>query len=469
MKKNIQLVLLFCVVAILGACGGTAGTVTNNNQTPVTPAVNPSTSNPNTTSGSLATVAAGNQTLVFVPNGSAVVVATLEAGAPPALTLPEELTKAAIISTPISFTVDSCSVDVTDLKLVCVGYDSSKVAIINIAVYVSNIIAGLTASASDLTEFEVDLGNSGSIASFSGGNCINCGVLTDAGDHRFIVSSQDGYRVLDYTGAILKSYLSDLSASPAMSLVTENFTYDAVNNRIISPEYDTANNFLWVIDLASDKVYRWTNRMVDVLVDAANGLTGFNSVFSFGFEADSAAYDSSTGVLALADESANGLLTVNLNVAVYDGATNTFTAPYTVNPMDDVGSRLPGIAAESSNHYLFMEEELGGDGVGVAALPTVAGSGDTLVTNYIWATIPSPQVTCAADFFWANAGDPHGLALYTSVISGRSKGLLINGTKDCAAIIDLKGLLDSAKTVGTNKADPSVDLVAAGIISFVAL
>jgi hypothetical protein len=462
--KKLSYFLGFILLAAVANCGGSSSPADTTGTTPTT---NTNTA-VNSTSGSLATLTVGNDTLVFVPNGSSIGITDMgSATTNTGLALTNSTIKKLSVNTTTSFDVDSCTINVGDLVLACVGYNSSKVAIINISTYVQNIIDGVTAAASDLTTTEVDLGNADT-GSFSGGECINCGILADAEDHRFIVSSGDGYRVLDNTGAVLKSYLSDLTATPAVSLSTENFTYDAVNNRIISPEYGTSNNFVWVINVDTDKIYRWNNRMVDISVDATDGLTGLTDVFAFGIEADSTTIDTATGALLIADEDANGLLTINMNTVVFDDTTNTFDADFSVLPMANVGSRLPGIAAESSNHYLFMEEEFG-TGFAVAALPTAAATGAISITNFNWASMPVPTATCASEFFWANAGDPHGLALFTSVSSGRSKGLLINGDKNCAAIIDLEDFLNATKETGTNQVATGTDLVADGIITFVSL
>ncbi len=460
--KKLGYLFGFILMAAFASCGSTAATTDD------TTTVDTTGTTVNATSGSLATLTVGSDTVVFVPNGTSINITNMgSADTNTGLALTRPSSQKLTVDATTSFDVDSCTIDATDLKLACVGYDSSKVAIIDIATLVSNIIDGLTTAAADLTTTEVDLGNSES-GLFSGGECINCGILADAGDHRLIVSSGDGYRVLDYTGTVISSYLSDLTLTPAMSLSTENFTYDTTNNRIISPEYGTTNNFIWVIDVTTDTIYRWNQRMVDISVDATDGITGFIDVFAAGIEADSATIDASTGALLLVDENSNGLLTVNMNTAVFDDATNTFTADASVSAMDSVGSRLPGIAAESTNHYLFLEEEFS-SGIAVAALPTAAASGTIAVTNYNWASVPAPTATCPTELTWLNAGDPHGLALFTSVESSRSKGLLINEAKNCAAIIDLESLLSTAKDSGTNQVATGTDLVASGVITFVSL
>lgn len=461
-----------CLFVCVG-CGGGSST-----PAPADTGTTGTSSTTSSTSGGCATISTGSKVYGFIPLNGTVVTAQLQGSSSADVSAAKGAGLKSVTSSTTSFIVDSCAADGTALKVVCVGYLSSQVAILDISSFVTKLIAGETPTTSDITVVEVDLGNTVT-ADFSGGSCLNCGVLTDPGDSRFIVSSGDGYRVLNYsdnatsgTATVSKSYLSDATATPVRSMATENFAFDPTNNRIISPEYEGiagTNQYLWIADLAADKLYRWTKRMVDVSADASAGLTGLSAAFPSGLEADAAAIDAGTGVLVLADEGQNGLLTVNLTGATFDDTALTFDASYTVVEQTSMVSRLPGIGVEPSGHILFMEEELGGSGVGVTQLPTSAASGALSITSYNSATMPDPSATCPGVTSWANAGDPHGLALFTGVVDSKPKGLLINSSKDCAAIVDLEGLLGALKGTGTNTVDSSVDLLTSGIVTYVSL
>ncbi len=410
---------------------------------------------PPTTSGGLATINTGKTVFGFIPNGTDVLAVPL-AGIGASKPAIEEPVSKPSATTSLSFIVDSCAADGVDLKIVCVGFNSSKIAVLD--------LKGFIASGTAPTAIEFDPGNT-IRRTFSGGGCLNCGVISDAGDHRFIVSSGDGYRVFDYTGVLLKPYLSNRSATPPIDLTTENFGYDPIQNQIISPEYGTNNNFLWVVDLNKDKTYRWTKRMVSALTDPANGLTELPGSIL----ADAATIDPLTGILTIGNEGIPLLLTINMSASSFDDTAGTFTAPYSVKILENVLlPRTTGMAVEPSSHLLFLEEEFS-NVIGLVVLPTSTSSGSAVINEYTSATIPSPSATCTGVSRWNNVGDPHGLALFTSVVDGKPMGLLINNVKSCAAIVDLNAFRAAPKTTGTNRVDPTYDLLTNNVIKFVSL
>jgi len=453
--RKLSLFTFLCLVFMSGCGGGGGGGGSSPTKTP-TPTPTPAASA--TTSGGLATINTGSAVVSFIPSGAGVIIVPVSGAGAAKASLDVTRSAAAALSISFSFTADSCTADGTDLKVICVGYNSSKVAIVDIAAYV--------ASGATPTVSEFDPGNTVD-ASFSGGGCLNCGVLADQGDHRFIVSSGDGYRVFDYSGKLLQSFLSDASATPPIDLVTENFGYDPVHNLIISPEYESANNYLWVVNLDSGKVYRWTKKIVGTTLDP-NGLPELGS--SSFFVADAAAVDPVTGVLTIGNEFTPLILALNLNAATFNDTAGTFDAPYTVAPLQNVyGSILTtGMAVEPANHLLFLEEEFANT-IGLVVLPAAAATGSVAITEYISAQIPDPSATCANTFGWFNVGDPHGLALFTSVVDSKPKGLLIDGTKTCMAIIDLDSLRSAPRSTGTNEVDPAYDLLTNKVVSFISL
>jgi hypothetical protein len=428
-----------------------------------------------TTSGGNAIISTGSSTIGFIPSGAALIAVPLEGSAPGALTLKDST--CAAFPTP-SFVLDSCGADGSpDLKVICVGFDSSKVAIFDVADFIN--------SGACPTLVEVDLGTIPTSSS-SGGSCQNCGVLADVGDHRFIVSSGDGYRVLNYAdntssgpATVAQSFLSDISniTDPSnpdakdpndpsfVNLFTENFAFDAVNNRIISPEYENTNQYLWIADLGANKVYRWVKRLVPTAIDATNGLPELDAAGISTPIADAASIDVDTQILTISVEFQTAVITLNLHDISFSDSDLTFdigdahSAAVLQNVFSPGGGDLTtGQVIEPTAHLLFLEDEFE-DAIGVVKLPGSASSGAVsgfADADYTSATIPDASATCPGVSTWSNEGDPHGLALFTSVADGRPQGVLINFEKSCAAIIDLQDFLSAGETSGTNQvADPT--------------
>jgi hypothetical protein len=347
------------------------------------------------TSGGLATINLGDKVVSFVPNGTSVNIVTVEGSGSSALQLGFKSTSVPITT---SFTVDSCAADSDALKVICVGFNSSKFAIVD----VSNIEDLLSGSGSPSVA-EHDTGGSTS-GSFSGGSCTNCGVLADVGHNQFIISSGDGYRIFDYSGSELKHFLSDTTATPAVDLLTENFSFDPSRRLIISPEYETTNLFLWAINIDTDKTYRWVHSMAGKTFDPTNGLQELDDVGVSSMISDSASVDPSTGILTIGDEFTNVFLILNLNEANFDESANTFDPPVSAVKLQNVaGSGLlaTGQTVDSVSHILFLEDEFGSS-MGAIQLPTSAASGVISITesNYTSADVPDPSATCTGSFGW---------------------------------------------------------------------
>jgi hypothetical protein len=445
---------MFGLLTLLGACSGSSA------PDPAAPQA--------TTSGGIATINTGSTVLAFIPIGTSISIVELET--PSTAIGVEKITSAApllprAMSTPIAttFEVDSCGADSVSLKVVCVGYDSSMVAIADI----SGLLAGTTAPA--VIEFDSMVESS---QSFSGGSCVNCGVLADAGLNQFIVSSSDGYRVFDYNGVLKASYLSDSQTDPARDLSTENFSFDPKRRLIISPEYNSGSDqHLYLINVDTGIIYRWVNRMVSSDRDEEFGLDSLADIGLSTMTSDSAAVDPSTGVVTIGNEGKDVLLLLNLAAAIFDDANNTFDAPDSVLELEKIAaSRLStGQAIEPVSHLLFLENE-SKSAMGVVELPTNTSAGTLETGNYISADIPPPADACPGVFSWTNVGDPHGLAIFTSNTIGSSpKGLLINSRKTCAAVVDLKLFLATPRedVEGSNTVDSDIDLLASGVLRFV--
>ncbi len=386
------------------------------------------------TSGGLATLVLGDRVLAFVPaSGPELNVVELGGG-------PLALASLRVQSLSLGFRPDACAADPLALKVACIGYETSRVAVISVQ--------------TDPLDFEVtgfDPGNE-VWAGFSGGDCLNCGVLTDPGDDRFIVASGDGYRLYDYRGNLLGEHLDP-------QFVTENFGYDYRENRILSPEYAGlagADQELWVIDLDDATAYRWTRRMTEVAGVPSN------------FLADAAAINLQTGLLVIGHEWSPGLLFVDLKNAGF-APGGTFTASAVYHTLTGVYSPwnwlTTGLAVESAHHIAFLEEEFG-NAIGAVRLPEAPGLPDTLeYTSAALGGLGHPGIPEACKL-WENVGDPHGLALFVTPGGGRPTGLVVNRDRTCLAVVDLEAFLEAPKASGENRVDPSYDLVENGVVRY---
>lgn len=463
-RVSILWMVLAAVIIAISGCGSSSSSGSGGGGGKSAPSA--------TTSGGLATISTGSLVIAFVPVGTGVSAVPIKQSGSTFTTAaygslrPEALAQITITT---SFPVDSCAADAPNLKIICVGYNSSKVAIIDVSGYIAS------GAAPTITYY--DLGNTIN-SGFSGGACIDCGVLPDATDKGFIVSSGDGYRVVNYSGTVIKSFLSSFSGTIPVDLSTENFGYDSVNNRIYSPEYagggstSTTDEYLWVVDVNKSKTYHWSKRMVDTTTDAVNGLPELTSQGIGSLTADAVSVDPSTGLVTIGHEWTPVLLVINMNAATFNDSTSTFDAPYAVVPLLNTYSSnsllTTGMVIEPSSHVMFLEEEFG-DGMGAAQMPSSAAAGSVTITSYTSAQIPTPTTVCPSLSAWANVGDPHGLSAFTAVIGGKPMGLLIDGTKACLAIVDLNGLLAAPKTASTNQVSPGYDLLGKNIVNFISL
>ncbi len=427
------------------------------------PAPTPSGGVSATTSGGVATINTGNSVVAFVPTGTAVIPVSVEGSGAAALVLTNGTKNT---GTTISFIVNSCAADATAFKVVCIGYGDTHVAILDIKSFVANIQAGKVPAAGDITETEFDVPVTSS-SSFTGGECTHCGILTDPGNARFIISSADGVRVFNYTSS---TATATYSSATGMSLTTENFSFDPVHSLVISPEYSSISGTderLWVIDLKAGQVCKWSKKMEGASIDATNGLADLDTLGVSTMTADSASIDPNTGIVTIGDEFTNVILMVNLS-GFSCKSDGTFDAPelaFKLTNTTSNGLLATGQAIEPVSHLLFLEEEFDKN-FGVVSLPGTAPSGAPSVPTYISATMPATTCTGVS---WSNAGDPHGLALYTSNTGSKPMGLLIDDSKDCVAVVDLNALAGATRGTGTdsNKVAASVDLVTSGIVKFV--
>jgi hypothetical protein len=244
--------------------------------------------------------------------------------------------------------------------------------------------------------------------------------------------------------------------------VGENFGYlpqPSGESFIIAPEYEPNNGArkLRVVNADTGTTYAWTLN-TDSAADL--GPTASNMVSQ---EIDAASVDIRAKMIVMSTESSTDFLLVDFAQATFDQTAKTFTAPFTIakpNPATAV-PRLTDVAVSTSNSVLLLHGESTAD-LGVTQLPTAAGTGG--VFN---GTIGALGVfdlndgnfdlsPCGPGYsFFSGMLDPHGLGLYAGLDKGQ-RGLIVDSSNSCAAIIDLAGMLAAPHmAVDPNRIDTS--------------
>jgi hypothetical protein len=138
---------------------------------------------------------------------------------------------------------------------------------------------------------------------------------------------------------------------------------------------------------------------------------------------------------------------IDLSKATFDKATKTVTAPQNIIP--DLG--LTGVAIEYTRHLAFWEEEHGQD-VAVADLTQASGSSASWVHGLI------PDLPGDAGEEFSNLGDPHGIAVTTSLTSSGPVGFVVSSDLHWVVRVDLAKML--AAGVGSDASDTELDTTA---------
>ena len=418
-----------CILGLLVACGGSpgggAGPVA-----PVPPPLGSDTSNSATAAyGVLGTA---SLRVAFVPSPGGVMPFLLENTGTQTVTWGGPADGTGLTPTvPFTFPIDACAVSSSELKAVCIGFASSRVGVLDLARFAT----GLRVSDIAVQEFDSGAGNVANI--YSGGTCILCGVVVDAGKPRYIIGGAGGFRVFNFgSNAAVATY--DIP-------VGENFAFlpqTGASSYIIAPEYEPAggNRKLRVVAMDSGKSYIW-NKNTDSPADL--GTAGAAFIFS---EVDAAAVDINTRMIALSTESSAEFMLVDFGQAVFDELAQTFSAPFAFakpNPATSV-ARLTDIAISTAGSILLSHGE-GVGNIGVTQLPA-ALTGSVGALGVLDLNDPAlDRSPCGAAFVFAGKRDPHGLSLYAGIDNGQ-RGLVIDLGNVCAAIVDLAGLRDAPRS-----------------------
>ena len=335
--------------------------------------------------------------------------------------------------------VNSCSSNSATGETICVDNQANVFELTG-----PSIIKTLTSGADNST-------------SFTGGQCLNCGVAIDALTNTAVISggftgnsSGQGVQLLNLS--------TDTFSAPFPTAfdVSENPSVDPDRNLILSPGEDATYDLL--------------------KINSDGSLTEYANQYPPGYsnDFDSAAEDCTTGIALSTEEFYNTLFITDLTQAVYTPPTggNTYgswTAPSQAVPLNTVSLYSAGTSgisvAAGTTHLGLTTDEFGGANFVVFKLPDTSGSGTPNLVDYAGVTMPNTPD--GYGFQWGY--DPHTVTAYTSPNDGKAYGVVTDwafGYPNWVGVIDLQALLDAPRT-GSNTVDPTYDLVAHGVIRYI--
>ncbi len=334
-------------------------------------------------------------------------------------------------------TVNSCSSNSATGATVCVA-NNSDVYILN-----GTSLTKTLTSAADAS------------ASFSGGSCMNCGVVVDSSTNTAVLAiglgaspSGSAYQTLDLT--------TNTFAAPVNSPtgVSEDIAVDPVRHLILSPN-EQGNYEVAQVGASSTTVFE--NKIVPIPTPTPAGAPTPSAAL------DSAGEDCTTGIALATDEFTGNLFIADLTQATFTpGTPNTWNAPSQFQnfpEFDTLDAGTSGIAVAPGTHLGIVTGEFGGNVEGVVQLPSTSGSGIPAVTDWVSFTVPNDPSGAP----WSEGLDPHTVTAYVSPNSGKAFGILGNGSFTFLAVVDLQGLLSAPRT-GHVVNNP----LPAGLVTFVA-
>lgn len=320
---------------------------------------------------------------------------------------------------------NSCSSNSTTGETVCVG-NNTDVYLINGTTLSSTVTSGAT-----------------SFQSFSGGDCMNCGVVVDSTTNKALITiglssgGPGGYQFLDLSGNTFETPI------PAGASTSEDISIDPVRHLVLSPN--------------EDSIYQIVN------ISTATAAL-FNNSFESGGSPDSAAEDCTTGIALSSIEGTGSLFIADLTQAVFTPGTpgtwtDTGSQVQNFPEFDALSAGTCGIAVAPGTHLGIVTGEFGGNLEGVIQLPATSGSGVPAVVDWVAFNVPN----LASGSPWSMGFDPHTVTAYVSPNSSKAFGVLENDDFSFLAVVDLQGLLSAPRT-GHVVNEP----LPAGLVTFVA-
>jgi hypothetical protein len=385
-----------------------------------------------TQANALSVLVSGTTAVAYLPNaawytgGTGIRVVPLEGGG-----------SLGSISTPGY--VDSCASNPTTLQTVCTATDTD--------VY---LITGST-----LTSTLTSAGNG--IASFSGGECGNCGVAINTATN--IAYIEEGTYVRSSGEEIPALQALDLSNNTfgrALKLnngLSESILVDPIRNVLLSATEQSSYDI--------------------VKLNGTNNPKGEYGNYSVSAEFDSSGEDCSTGLLIGSDEFTGNLFFADLLKAKYNKTALTWTdtkqALINFPDFNDLSAGTTGLSVAPGTHYAVLSGEFGGNVAGALQLPTSASLAKSGLKDYVVATLP----TDPEGYTFQNGYDPHSVTTYTSPNNGKAYAVLADwasGEPDYLAVIDIAALLAAPRVhgaSGVHVVDPTYDLIANGVLHYV--
>jgi len=347
----------------------------------------------------------------------------------------------------------ACSGDSTTGEVVCIGRNN-EVFLIN---------------GTSLTKTLTSAGQG--LADFSGGSCTSCGVTVDPDTNSAVIALNlsptgpaGGYQVLDLGANTFGPTISNGEEQPS-----ESPALDPVHHLILSPGPSQPGG---VSAYGPD----YALVMMSPDITAAATATAFDylhaaDVFGEAADLDAAGVDTTTGTIIAADEEATSLFLANISQATFlTGPPNTWDAPAQLQSLPEFStflfSGLAAIAVAPVHHLVLAEDEFGGGSFGVIQLPSAFSNLVPAAADWVVANLPSPA---GSGVPWAMTGDPHGIGAYDSTASSKGIGLLVNDQHTFLALIDMAALLNAPRTAEGHIVSGSFDLVANGVVTFIAL
>ena len=294
-------------------------------------------------------------------------------------------------------------------------------------------------------------------AGFSGGLCETCGVTINPVTNQALLTegtSPSGTGAFQFLDLDTNTFETPFDTQTASRRVSEEVLIDPTRNLILSP---TESSEYELVDIANTKAPAF-----------------FENTSIRGQEFDSAAEDCSTGIALASDEFTDKLYITDLTQAVFTpGSPGSWAAPRALDAFPEFAgfaSGTTGISVAQGSHIGIVTGEFGGNLIGAIQLPATSGSGTPAVVDYVACPLPNEP---NGDVF-SQGLDPHTVTAYVSPNGGDAIGLSADGgpligTATYIAVIDLTKLLNTSivpRTPGTHFCDPTVDLEAAGVVSY---
>jgi hypothetical protein len=388
-------------------------------------------------SSSLSILVQGSDATVYAPNSDWQEDGTTGVTVVPIETSSGIGTGGAPTMIPTPNLVNSCSSNSSTGETVCVA-NNTDIYLISGSTLNNTLTSGAT-----------------STQGFTGGSCMNCGVVVDSTTNKALITlglstgGPGGYQFLDLSGSTLETPI------PAGTGTSEDISIDPTRHLVLSPN--------------EDNIYQIVN---------TSGATPaiFNNPVTLAGDAvfDSAAEDCSTGIALSTIEFTGDLYIADLTQAVF--------TPGTPGTWSDVGAQVQnfpefaalvpaagtcGIAVAPGTHLGIVTSEFGGNVEGVIQLPSTSGSGVPAATDWVSFTMPN----LASGAPWSEGFDPHTVTAYVSPNTGKALAVLANGDEITGpsaftflAVVDLQGLLNAPRTGAHVVTNP----LPAGLVTYIA-